>query len=126
LRSSRGTAEEVKSLLREASTRRNGARSAIALALGLRQGEALGLRWLDVDFDTGTLWVRRGRLRPTYRHGCGGTCGKRAQLWRETGYVCATSCSEPVNPSTDYHRWKRLLADAGLPRGAPSDARDQS
>ena len=31
---------------------------AVALALGLRQGEALGLRWQDVDLDTGTLRVR--------------------------------------------------------------------
>lgn len=30
---------------------------AVALALGLRQGEALGLRWQDVDFDAGTLQV---------------------------------------------------------------------
>jgi integrase len=32
---------------------------SVALALGLRQGEALGLQWDDVDFDTGQLHVRR-------------------------------------------------------------------
>ncbi|HET8630265.1 MAG TPA: site-specific integrase [Thermomicrobiales bacterium] len=31
---------------------------AVALALGLRQGEALGLRWQDVDVDAGVLHVR--------------------------------------------------------------------
>lgn len=31
---------------------------AVALALGLRQGEALGLRWQDVDLDAGELRVR--------------------------------------------------------------------
>ncbi|MDP9354013.1 MAG: site-specific integrase [Chloroflexota bacterium] len=31
---------------------------SVALALGLRQGEALGLRWSDVDLDAGTLVVR--------------------------------------------------------------------
>jgi len=31
----------------------------VALALGLRQGEALGLRWADVDLDGGTLTVQR-------------------------------------------------------------------
>src|SRR5207248_2376455 len=31
---------------------------AVALALGLRQGEALGLRWQDIDLDAGTLSVR--------------------------------------------------------------------
>ena len=31
---------------------------SVALSLGLRRGEALGLRWQDVDFDTGTVSVR--------------------------------------------------------------------
>jgi len=35
----------------------------IALALGLRQGEALGLRWPDVDLDGGLLTVQRSLQR---------------------------------------------------------------
>lgn len=35
----------------------------VALAVGLRQGEALGLRWEDVDLDGGTLAVRRSLIR---------------------------------------------------------------
>src|SRR5262245_39027011 len=70
--------DEIQRLLRVASARRNSARWALALALGLRQGEALGLRWEDVDLDSGILRIRRGRLRPKYSHGCGGTCGRRA------------------------------------------------
>ena len=31
---------------------------AVALSLGLRQGEALGLRWQDIDLDAGTLQIR--------------------------------------------------------------------
>lgn len=38
-------AEEVSRILAAAMTRRNGIRFVIALALGLRQGEALGLKW---------------------------------------------------------------------------------
>ncbi len=68
--------EEIKRLLNVANERRNSARWAIALALGLRQGEALGLRWEDVDLDRGVLHVRRSRLRPRYAHGCGGNCGQ--------------------------------------------------
>lgn len=66
--------EEIKRLLDVANERRNSARWALALALGLRQGEALGLRWEDVDLDRGVLHVRRSRLRPRYAHGCGGRC----------------------------------------------------
>ncbi|MEV6035470.1 site-specific integrase [Nonomuraea sp. NPDC052116] len=70
--------DEVKRLMKAADTLpRNSARWAVALALGLRQGEALGLQWADVDLDKGTLRVRRGRQRPRYEHGCDGTCGRK-------------------------------------------------
>lgn len=68
---------EVKCLLEEALNRRNGARWAVALSLGLRQSEALGLKWSDVDLDKGTLTVRRGRQRPRWKHGCGDKCGRK-------------------------------------------------
>ncbi len=42
---------QVKSILEAAQQKRNSARWAIALALGLRQGEALGLQWTDIDLD---------------------------------------------------------------------------
>lgn len=35
----------------------------VALALGLRQGEALGLRWPDIDLEAGTLSVQRSLQR---------------------------------------------------------------
>ena len=60
------TVAQIKSLLEAAQQRRNRARWAIALALGLRQGEALGLQWSDIDLDDGTLIVRRSRLRPKW------------------------------------------------------------
>ncbi|WP_413800189.1 tyrosine-type recombinase/integrase [Streptomyces iranensis] len=69
--------KEVQRLLTEAAKLRNSARWSIALALGLRQGEALGLRWTDVDLRNGTLRVRKNRLRPKYLHGCGGECGRK-------------------------------------------------
>ncbi|WP_254407212.1 site-specific integrase [Streptomyces sp. GMY02] len=71
------TVEEVQILLEVANRQRNSARWVIALALGLRQGEVLGLKWTDVDFDLGVLVVHRGRLRPRYQHGCGDRCGRK-------------------------------------------------
>lgn len=71
------TLEEVRAILAAAMKRRNGSRWAVALALGLRQGEVLGLRWDDVDLDTHELRVRGTRLRPVYEHGCGGKCGRK-------------------------------------------------
>lgn len=168
------TLEEVQRLLLEADKHRNTARWVIALALGLRQGEVLGLQWGDVDFEAGVIRVRRGRLRPRYAHGCAGACGrakagfcpqkvnvrretknpksragkrvvglpeellkllrqhKLAQdkersvardLWTEKGYVFTSPTGEPLNPNTDYHRWKDLLKAANVRDGRLHDAR---
>jgi integrase len=87
------TVDDIVRILTAAQTGRNSARWAIALALGLRQGEALGLKWADIDLDAGTLVLRRNRLRPKWAHGCGGSCGRRlaghcpqrAPLRKDTG-----------------------------------------
>jgi len=87
------TVDEIQRVFRSAAEIRNGARFVIALALGLRQGEALGLQWRDVDLQNQVLSVRRSRLRPRYEHGCtepcghvhAGYCPKRRQLRPPTG-----------------------------------------
>jgi integrase len=73
------TLEEAKRLLLAAGHRRNGVRWVIALALGLRQGEALGLQWqvIVLDATPPTLRVCRSLQRRTWQHGCGGTCGRK-------------------------------------------------
>lgn len=75
------TIDEVRAILRAAVSHPNQARWAIALALGLRQGEVLGLRWSDVDLDRGQLTIRSTKRRPIYAHGCAGDCGKSAAGW---------------------------------------------
>jgi hypothetical protein len=88
------TVEDAQAILAVAREQRNGVRWAVALAVGLRQGEALGLKWPDIaierhhgcqeeapcgKFDpegcpkshvTGTLTVRRALQRQTWQHGC--------------------------------------------------------
>lgn len=71
------TVEEAQRILAIAAARRNGVRYAVALAIGLRQGEALGLQWPDVNEKAGTLTIRRALQRHTWRHGCDGDCGKK-------------------------------------------------
>lgn len=88
------TLDEIQRVLSAAKERRNGARWAIALALGLRQGESLALRWDDVDLETKSLRVRATRLRPVYEHGCEGDCGRSAgycsQRRQTNGIIGAT------------------------------------
>ena len=89
------TVEEARSILSAAADVRNGARFVIALTLGLRRGEALGLKWSDItitwkhgcpksdpcckahraeDCDqrrgSGTLTIRRSLQTHTWKHGC--------------------------------------------------------
>jgi integrase len=76
--------------------RRNPTRWSAAFALGLRQGEALGLRWEDpqdgtplVDLDARLLHVWYQLRRRIYEHGCGrpATCGRKraAECPQRTG-----------------------------------------
>lgn len=57
------TPEEAKQFLEAAKGNRLEALFSVALALGLRKGEALGLQWPDIDFEAGTLSVRRALQR---------------------------------------------------------------
>ncbi|MFD8419068.1 tyrosine-type recombinase/integrase [Streptomyces sp. NPDC059668] len=100
------TVTEVQRLLRTADDRRNSARWAVALALGLRQGEALGLKWADVDLSRGVLMVRRSRRRPHYAHGCGDTCGRKA------GYCLQRERTNPETADTKSRAGRRSV---GLP-----------
>jgi integrase len=70
---------DARALLTEAGSRRNGARWSVALAIGLRQGEALGLRWKYVDLDTGAMKIWWQLQRLTWRHGCedAHACGEK-------------------------------------------------
>ncbi len=71
------SAEEARKILKVASTQRNAARWSVALAMGIRQGEALGARWdADVDLNAGTWRVAQGLQRQAYRHGCAGGCSE--------------------------------------------------
>ena len=73
------TTEETRALLAHAAGRRNGARWTLALTLGLRQGEALGLMWSMVDLDAAALRVEYELGRVAWQHGCVEHCGRTAR-----------------------------------------------
>ncbi|MBW4719634.1 tyrosine-type recombinase/integrase [Saccharothrix obliqua] len=86
------TPEESQLLLKAAGNRRNGVRFKVALALGMRKGECLGLKWPRVNIScehgcephcsetsatkcpqakwTGSLRTPRQLQRRPWRHGC--------------------------------------------------------
>jgi integrase len=61
------TQADARAILDAAAGRRNAARWSVALALGLRQGEALGLSWEYVDLDAQRIRVRWQLQRLTGR-----------------------------------------------------------
>lgn len=147
------TTVEARTLLATSVERRNGARWSVALSLGLRQGEALGLMWADLDLEQGTLTVRRALQRLA---GQGlvlvepkSDAGHRtialpaplvdvlrshraAQLeerlragseWQDHGLVFAQENGKPIDPRTDHRAWKALLEAAGVRDARLHDAR---
>ena len=87
------TRDEARRILEVAATRRNGARWSVALALGIRQGEALGLRWSYIDLETGVIRAWFQIQRSEWRHGCDDPrgCGQR---WHR----------RPCKPKCQQHR----------------------
>ena len=68
------TPEQARSFLDAVAGHRLEALFSVAIALGLRQGEALGLQWPDVDLAAGVLHVRHALQR------CGGDPVTRRRL----------------------------------------------
>ena len=62
------TADEARGFLDAIRGDRLEALFSVALALGLRQGEALGLRWQDIELEAGTLAVRTTLQRTDGRY----------------------------------------------------------
>lgn len=74
-------AKEIAALLAAATGRRNGVRWSFAF-LGLRQGEALALRWDDLNLDDAEMRIRHTLTWLPWQHGCAAdvdnpTCGAR-------------------------------------------------
>ena len=147
------TADDARAILAAATTLRNGARWSVALALGLRQGEALGLPWDAVDLEGGTLAVRQALQRqagkglvivaPKSRAGRrvialpeqvrdSLRAHRTTQLaerlaarseWADHGLVFAQVNGRPLDPRADHRAWRELLTSAGVRQARLHDAR---
>lgn len=119
------TRDEVQAVMRTLATRPDRARWYAALLLGLRQGEALGLAWDDIDEANNLIHIRHslGRVR-----GKGLTLGPvKSQASRRTlpllpGIRDALADVERTGPlvwgpkdnKRDWNDWQALLEAAGV------------
>jgi len=132
-------AAQAGQLLAAARGERLEALYAVALALGLRQGEALGLRWQDVDLEARQLHVRHalqridGQLQlvePKTRSRRTITMPatvvnalrehQRRQLKQQMridgGFVFAHTDGSPLDGTVVTHQFQKILKAAKLPR----------
>lgn len=136
--------EEARTFLAAVASDRLEALYSVALAVGLRQGEALGLQWSDIDLDRATLTVRQAlqwvdsklvlvepksdrsrRTVPLPATTVRALRSHRARQlqerllagtrWQETGFVFTTSIGTPCDPHSVRRRYKAALKAAGLP-----------
>ena len=146
------TLDEVKRLLKTYEETYLCARLHIALICGLRQGEAIGLRWQDIDLANGKLDVRKqiqiieGRQEFT---GLKTERSKRTVMltettlkalvehkklvermrqgclanWQDLDLVFPRENGSPRSPQTDYDEWQKALKLCGIAPKRLHDAR---
>lgn len=95
------TQAKARRILTAAESRRNGARWTVGLALGLRQGESIGLRWKYVDLDGGSVrvWWQLSRLK--WQHGCDDVkaCTEGKHSW-----ACPKKCPKAARKAGRPHK----------------------
>jgi integrase len=139
------TPEQARQFLAAIRGDRLEALYSVALALGLRRGEALGLHWQDVDLEAGAITVRvtlqriRGSLqlvepktghsRRTIRLPQIAITALRAHrtqqiqerllagsTWQDTGMVFTSHVGTPIDPRNLNRQFDKIVEKAGLPK----------
>ena len=138
------TLDEARAFLAAAASHRLNARWVVGLSLGLRQGEALGLQWSDVNLDTGVLHVQRSlRRQPNGSLALAPPKTTRSERslpmpeplvaalqahfeqqkseraalvesWEDQNFVFTTAVGTPIHPRNDYRAFQALLQRAQL------------
>ncbi|MEV7251635.1 tyrosine-type recombinase/integrase [Streptomyces cyaneofuscatus] len=114
----------------------------LAITMGLRRGELVGLRWTDLDLDRRVLYVRqqtqrrrgvlydddpKGRRRRAvpipamciaplrwHRMRQAEAKARAGESWQEGGHVFVTRTGRPVEPRNVYRSFTRVADTAGL------------
>jgi integrase len=147
--------EEARQFLTAIRGDRLEALYSVALTIGLRQGEALGLRWQDVDLPMGYLHIKKQLQRingefhlvepktPRSRRSLAlpasivaalsehkdrqrNEHGAAGELWQESDLVFTTDRGRPLDGTVVSHHFHRVLDRAGLPQRRFHDLRHSS
>ena len=136
------TLDEVRRLLSTYSGTAMGARLHIALLCGLRQGEALGLRWSDIDLEGRSIHITQ-QMQSINGQAVSvplkTTRSKRTVIMTDetmkelsllqsttqevNGLVFTADNGLPLSSHTDYNNWQRALKLCGISPKRLHDAR---
>lgn len=146
------TQQEVRTLLSFSESTFLHARLHVALLLGLRQGEALGLRWNDINLQDCTVHVHSQiqkingkrtftdlktdsshrtimfgdattRALLAHREIVEDMCKSAGESWHEMDLVFPNRSGEPIQSKWDYQRWIVALEKCGIARRNLHNAR---
>jgi integrase len=134
--------EDTRRFLDATAEDRLGALWRLILTTGLRRGEALGLRWADVDLRAGSAWVSqnlvvvKGKVQISTPKGeprrvslASGTVAalrahrarqRREQLlcgpgWTDSGQIFTTAIGTRLDPNNVYDEFRDACRKAGVP-----------
>lgn len=146
------TPEQARDLLAASRSHQLEPFVAVALACGLRRGEALALRWSDVDLHNGFIAVNRTMARiggqlifdepktrgSKRRVAMPAACievlerhqeaqrewrAKAGERWQDHDLVISTPIGTPIDPANVLHEFGRLSERAGIGRWTPHEMR---
>lgn len=151
-RKRRLTPEQAKALLEACRSHRLGALYTVAVCLGPRQGQLLGLHWADIDLEQRTIRLETSLTRVDGEYVLSDPKNEASShslplpeplvevfrlhrdresferqaagpLWVESGLVFTTALGAPLNRHVVTHQFQKLLPAASLPHMTFHDLR---
>lgn len=146
------TRDQAQQLLETLKEHRHESLYLLMLSTGMRRGEALGLRWEDLDDENGVVRIKRNLKREGGRIVTADTktlksrravnvptpvleaLHKNRELqgvekadlgdaWVESGFIFTTSIGTPVDPRNLYREFSQICEKAGLGHWHPHELR---
>lgn len=146
------TREQAQQLLETLKDHRHESLYLLMLSTGMRRGEALGLRWEDLNLENGVVRIKRNLKREGGRIVTADTKtlkSRRAvniptpvldalernrelqdvekaelgEAWVESGFIFTTSIGTPIDPRNLYREFSQICERAGLGHWHPHELR---
>jgi integrase len=146
------TREQAQQLLETLKTHRHESLYLLMLSTGMRRGEALGLKWEDLNLENGIVRIKRNLKREGGRIVTADTKTlksrravnvpapvlealqknrdlqevEKAELgdpWVDSGFIFTTSIGTPIDPRNLYREFSQICEKAGLGHWHPHELR---